>query len=45
VSAGPLMSFVLFHRFDARKAVLKELEALGLYRGTQDNPMVVPICR
>ena len=32
-------------RFDARKAVLKRLDELGLYKGTQDNPMVVPICR
>ena len=31
-------------RFVARTAVLKELQNLGLYRGTKDNPMVVPIC-
>ncbi|XP_074654365.1 valine--tRNA ligase-like [Tubulanus polymorphus] len=31
-------------RFDARKAVLKALEEKGLYRGTDDNPMVVPTC-
>ncbi|XP_012938411.1 valine--tRNA ligase [Aplysia californica] len=31
-------------RFDARKAVLQALKDLGLYRGTKDNPMVVPIC-
>lgn len=31
-------------RFDARKAVLEALKQKGLYRGTQDNPMVVPIC-
>jgi valyl-tRNA synthetase len=31
-------------RFDARKAVKEALEKKGLYRGTQDNPMVVPIC-
>ena len=32
-------------RFDARKAVLKALQDLDLYRGTKDNPMVVPMCR
>ena len=32
-------------RFDARKAVLKALQDKGLYRGTKDNPMVVPMCR
>ena len=31
-------------RFEARKAVLKALEDLGLFRGTKDNPMVVPVC-
>ena len=31
-------------RFDARKAVLTALEKKGLYRGTKENPMVVPIC-
>lgn len=31
-------------RFDARLAVLSALDKLGLYRGTADNPMVVPIC-
>ena len=31
-------------RFQARKAVLKSLKNLELYRGTQDNPMVVPVC-
>lgn len=31
-------------RFDARKAVQKRLEELGLYKGTADNPMVVPVC-
>ncbi|KAK7094600.1 valine--tRNA ligase-like [Littorina saxatilis] len=31
-------------RFDARKAVLKALQDKGLYRGTKDNPMVVPMC-
>ncbi|KAK6978361.1 valine--tRNA ligase [Biomphalaria glabrata] len=31
-------------RFDARKAVLEALKELGLYRGTKDNPMVVPTC-
>ena len=32
-------------RFDARKAVLQALKDRDLYRGTKDNPMVVPICR
>ncbi|CAG5125802.1 unnamed protein product, partial [Candidula unifasciata] len=31
-------------RFDARKAVLQALKDKGLYRGTKDNPMVVPMC-
>ncbi|KAL5011505.1 hypothetical protein ScPMuIL_010056 [Solemya velum] len=31
-------------RFDARKAVLDGLKEKKLYRGTQDNPMVVPFC-
>ena len=31
-------------RFDARKAVQEALDKLGLYRGTADNPMVVPTC-
>ncbi|VDM70836.1 unnamed protein product [Strongylus vulgaris] len=31
-------------RFDARKAVTEALKELGLYRGSEDNAMVVPIC-
>ena len=31
-------------RFEARKKVLEALENKGLYRGTKDNPMVVPVC-
>lgn len=31
-------------RFAARDAVRKALEEVGLYRGEEDNPMVVPIC-
>ncbi|KAH8033627.1 hypothetical protein HPB51_014908 [Rhipicephalus microplus] len=31
-------------RFEARKAVLEALKQKGLYRGTKDNPMVVPVC-
>lgn len=31
-------------RFNARTAVLEALKANDLYRGTSDNPMVVPIC-
>ena len=30
--------------FEARKAVLEALETAGLYLGTADNPMVVPVC-
>lgn len=32
-------------RFDARSKVLQALKQKGLFRGVQDNPMVVPICR
>ena len=32
-------------RFHARTAVLQALRDKDLYRGTKDNPMVVPICR
>lgn len=31
-------------RFDARIAVQEALDKVGLYRGTKDNPMVVPMC-
>ena len=31
-------------RFLARTAVLEAVKAKGLYRGTQDHPMVVPVC-
>ncbi|TRY74507.1 hypothetical protein TCAL_09188 [Tigriopus californicus] len=31
-------------RFDARLAVQEALDKKGLYRGTKDNPMVVPTC-
>ncbi|CAH8866827.1 unnamed protein product [Trichobilharzia szidati] len=40
--AGP--KFKGMPRFAAREAVRKALDELGLYRGEQDNPMVVPIC-
>lgn len=36
--------FANMKRFDARKAVLKALQEKDLYRGTKDNPMVVPMC-
>ncbi|XP_023209449.1 valine--tRNA ligase-like [Centruroides sculpturatus] len=36
--------FTGLKRFEARKAVLKALEDIGLYRDCKDNPMVVPIC-
>lgn len=41
---GDCSQFNGMKRFEARKAVLKALEEAGLYRGTADNPMVVPIC-
>ncbi|CAB60428.1 Valine--tRNA ligase [Caenorhabditis elegans] len=31
-------------RFDARTAVIEALKEKGLYRGKEDNPMVVPTC-
>ncbi|VDO96230.1 unnamed protein product [Heligmosomoides polygyrus] len=31
-------------RFDARKAVTEALKELNLYRGAEDNAMVVPVC-
>ncbi|RCN40665.1 valine--tRNA ligase, partial [Ancylostoma caninum] len=31
-------------RFDARKAVIEALKKRGLYRGSEDNAMVVPVC-
>ncbi|XP_077645041.1 valine--tRNA ligase [Lonchura striata] len=31
-------------RFQARRALLDTLKALGLFRGVSENPMVVPIC-
>ncbi|WKY15190.1 hypothetical protein Q1695_000577 [Nippostrongylus brasiliensis] len=31
-------------RFDARKAVTEALKELQLYRGSEDNAMVVPVC-
>jgi len=31
-------------RFSARTALLSALQDKGLYRGSKDNPMVVPIC-
>ncbi|RCN40666.1 valine--tRNA ligase [Ancylostoma caninum] len=31
-------------RFDARKAVIEALKERGLYRGSEDHAMVVPIC-
>ncbi|XGW35654.1 hypothetical protein V3C99_019115, partial [Haemonchus contortus] len=31
-------------RFDARKAVTEALKELNLYRGSEDNAMVVPVC-
>ncbi|XP_029099399.1 valine--tRNA ligase isoform X6 [Monodon monoceros] len=36
--------FLGLPRFEARKAVLVALKERGLFRGTEDNPMVVPLC-
>ncbi|TPP57822.1 Valyl tRNA synthetase [Fasciola gigantica] len=41
-AAGP--QFAGMKRFHARVHVRVALEALGLFRGERDNPMVVPIC-
>ncbi|EFX70461.1 hypothetical protein DAPPUDRAFT_217307 [Daphnia pulex] len=41
---GDCGQFTGMKRFDARKAVLAALEQVGQYRGTADNPMVVPVC-
>lgn len=41
---GDYGKFTGMKRFDARKAVLANLKELGLYKETQNNPMVVPIC-
>ncbi|KRY54005.1 Valine--tRNA ligase [Trichinella britovi] len=36
--------FAGMKRFHARKAVLQELKAIGLFVTTTENPMVVPVC-
>nr|XP_019571100.1 PREDICTED: valine--tRNA ligase isoform X2 [Rhinolophus sinicus] len=36
--------FLGLPRFEARKAVLVALKERGLFRGIEDNPMVVPLC-
>ncbi|KJH48795.1 valine--tRNA ligase [Dictyocaulus viviparus] len=36
--------FSSMRRFDARAAIIVSLKELGMYRGSQDNAMVVPIC-
>ena len=41
---GKCGQFAGMMRFDARNAVIEALKELGLYRGTEDNPMKVPIC-
>lgn len=41
---GDYGKFTGMKRFDARKAVLASLKELGLYKDTQNNPMVVPVC-
>ncbi|GMR32510.1 hypothetical protein PMAYCL1PPCAC_02705, partial [Pristionchus mayeri] len=42
--AGNCGEFSGMKRFKARVAVMARLEELGLFRGKNDNPMVVPIC-
>ncbi len=44
VSAG-YGEFSGLPRFTARKAVLQKLKDLGLFRGEEPNPMVLPVCR
>ncbi|PIO68932.1 putative valine--tRNA ligase [Teladorsagia circumcincta] len=44
ISAG-CGKFSGMRRFDARKAVTEALKELNLYRGSEDNAMVVPVCR
>ncbi|XP_065342527.1 valine--tRNA ligase isoform X2 [Cloeon dipterum] len=41
---GDYGEFTGMKRFNCRRAILKRLEENGVYRGTQDNPMVVPMC-
>jgi valyl-tRNA synthetase len=41
---GDYGKFSGMKRFDARKAVLASLKELNLYKDTQNNPMVVPVC-
>lgn len=36
--------FAGMKRFDARKAILKELKNLNLFRGVQDTETILPIC-
>eukprot|EP01134_Creolimax_fragrantissima_P000228 CFRG0228T1 len=31
-------------RFDARKEIVEKLKTKGLYRGSKDHPMVLPVC-
>ncbi|KAH0562274.1 hypothetical protein GP486_003034 [Trichoglossum hirsutum] len=40
-NAGP---YIGQKRFDARRAVVEDLKAKGLYVKTEDNPMKVPLC-
>ncbi|XP_059352638.1 valine--tRNA ligase-like isoform X2 [Daphnia carinata] len=44
IIVGDCGQFTGMKRFEARKAILQALEEAGLYRGTADNPMVVPVC-
>lgn len=44
VIIGEYGQFTGMKRFEARKAVTKALEEMGLYRGDKDHAMVVPMC-
>ncbi|KAG5462845.1 MAG: tRNA synthetases class I-domain-containing protein, partial [Olpidium bornovanus] len=37
--------FAGIKRFDARLAVTQKLTEMGLFHGTKDNPMTIPICQ
>ena len=37
--------FAGMKRFDARKKIVEELKAIGLYKGDKCHQMIVPFCR
>lgn len=41
---GGVTAFTGLQRFDARVAILEALKEQGMYVGTEDNKMVLPIC-